>query len=84
MKLMYLWIYSLFLIMVWWFFIVAKIHAYKFKNFSNYIEKVTSILLIILILLSLLWYLLIILSDDWYTKTLKFNNNDLYFNEVNY
>lgn len=84
MKLMYLWIYSLFLVIVWWFFIVAKIHAYKFKNFSNYIEKVTSFLLVILILLSLTWYIIIILLDDWYTKTIEFNNKDLYFNEVNY
>jgi len=84
MKLMYLWIYTLFLVMVWWFFIVAKIHAYKFKNFSNYIEKMTQILLILLIILSISWYILILFLDDNITKTLNFDNKDLYFNEVNY
>lgn len=84
MKLMYIWIYTLFLVMVWWFFIVAKIHAYKFKNFSNYIEKVTQMLLILLIILSISWYILILFLDDNITKTLNFDNKDLYFNEVNY
>jgi len=70
--------------MVWWFFIVAKIHSYKFKNFSNYIEKVTQILLFTLIILSLLWYIIIIFLDDKITTTLNFDNKDLYFNEVNY
>lgn len=84
MKLMYLWIYTLFLVIVWWFFIVAKIHAYKFKNFSNYIEKVTQILLALLIILSIIWYVLILFLDDNITKTLNFDNKDLYFNEVNY
>ena len=60
MKLFYIWVYTLFLVIVWWFFIVAKIHAYKFKNFSNYIEKVTKILLITLLIFSVLWYLVII------------------------
>lgn len=84
MKIVYLWFYTLFLVMIWWFFIVAKIHAYKFKNFSNYIEKVTQFLLILLIILSLSWYVLIFLLDDNIVNNLKFDNKDLYFNEVNY
>ena len=57
---LYLWIYTLILALLWGLFIVAKIHAYKFKNFSNNIPKVTNILLIFLIILSILWYILII------------------------
>lgn len=60
----YLWSYTLFLAFIWWFFIVAKIHAYKFKNFSNHIVKVTKVLLIFLIILSLLWYILIFTSSS--------------------
>ena len=55
----YLWFYTLFLAFIWWFFIVAKIHAYKFKNFSYHIVKVTKVLLTFLIILSVLWYILI-------------------------
>lgn len=83
MTLMYLWIYTLLLVFIWGFFIVAKIHAYKFKNFSNYIEKVTWFLLIFLIFLSVCWYLIIIfLWDD--STTIDFKESDFYFNEVTY
>lgn len=84
MKLMFFWIYTLFLVILWWFFIVAKIHAYKFKNFSNYIEKVTTLLLILLIILSLLWYGLIFFFNDNLSSEIKFDNTDFYFNEVSY
>lgn len=83
MTLMYLWIYTLLLVFVWGFFIVAKIHAYKFKNFSNYIEKVTWFLLIFLIFLSISWYLIIIFLTDNST-TIDFTEKDFYFNEVSY
>lgn len=83
MTLMYLWIYTVLLVFIWWFFIVAKIHAYKFKNFSNYIEKVTKILLIILIILSIIWYIIIIFIWDIST-TINFTEKDFYFNEVTY
>ncbi len=83
MTLMYLWIYTLLLVFIWGFFIVAKIHAYKFKNFSNYIEKVTWFLLIFLIFLSICWYIIIIfLWDD--STTIDFKESDFYFNEVTY
>jgi len=54
MMLMYLGIYTLFLVVIWAFFVVAKIHAYKFKNFSNHIENVTQTLLIFLLFLSVI------------------------------
>jgi hypothetical protein len=54
-----LWIYTLALIGIWWFFFVAKIHAYKFKNFSPHILQVTFWLTVSLIVMSILGYLLI-------------------------
>ena len=57
---LYLWIYTLILALLWGLFIVAKIHAYKFKNFSHNIPKVTNVLLTFLIVFSVLWYILII------------------------
>ena len=59
---LYLWIYTLILALLWGFFIVAKIHAYKFKNFSHSIPKVTNVLLTFLIVFSILGYVLIIAS----------------------
>lgn len=62
MLIVYIGLYTLLLAFIWWVFIVAKIHAYKFKNFSHQITKVTNVLMVILIILSLLWYILIFTS----------------------
>ncbi|MDD2907496.1 MAG: hypothetical protein PHH98_02540 [Candidatus Gracilibacteria bacterium] len=83
MTLIYLGIYTLLLVLIWGFFIVAKIHSYKFKNFSNYIVKVTNFLLIFLIVLSVLGYVIIIFMDNKSTD-IKFLEKDAYFNEVTY
>jgi len=63
MMLYYIWTYTIVLALLWWVFAVARIHAYKFKSFSNYITKVTGLLFISLLILSLLWYWLILFSD---------------------
>ena len=84
MTLMYLGIYTLVLVIIWCFFIVAKIHAYKFKNFSNNITKVTKVILILLIVLSILWYLIIIFSTDNSNNTIDFEKTDFNFKEINY
>lgn len=80
---LYLWLYTLVLAIVWWFFIVAKIHSYKFKNFSTNIEKVTKVLLSFLIILSILWYVLIF---SWFSSsTVSVNTKSWFdFEEVNY
>lgn len=83
MTLMYLWIYTLILIILWWFFVIAKIHSYKFKNFSNNIQNVTRILLVVMFLLSLLWYI-VILMYSWNGQLLTSDSSDFLFNEVNY
>lgn len=63
MTLIILWIYLIFLAFVWWFFIIAKIHAYKFKTFSYNIEKTTRFLFLILLVLSIIWFYLIFSLD---------------------
>ncbi len=83
MFIVYIWLYTLFLVIVWWFFIVTKIHAYKFKNFSNYITKVISFLFIVLIILSILGYLLIFLYNPW-TSSYKVDLNNKNINNVEY
>ena len=65
MFLVYIWLYTLVLTLIWWLFIVLRIHAYKFKNFSYNIAKVTNFLLLFLILFSILWYLFIIFWSDY-------------------
>lgn len=51
--------YFIFLRFIWWFFIIARIHAYKFKNFSHNVEKNTNILTIVLVILTVLWFVFI-------------------------
>lgn len=82
MLFMYLWFYTFMLAILWWFFIIAKIHAYKFKNFSTNIEKVTKTLLIFLISLSLIWYIVIIFSFSWENAEIKIDNNT--YKEIDY
>lgn len=59
MIIVFLGIYLIFLALVWGFFIVAKIHAYKFKDFSPNIEKITKLLWIVLVILTIIWFVLI-------------------------
>lgn len=80
----YLWIYTFILALLWWLFIVAKIHANKFKNFSLNIPKVTSILFIFLIIISLLWYILIIFSTSTSVVVVVENYSSINVEEVNY
>lgn len=60
MTLAYIGGYTLFLVLFWGAFIVAKIHAYKFKNFSYHIADITKIMIIFAIFLSLLGYVVIL------------------------
>ena len=55
----YFWVYTFSLVVIWGFFIVAKIHFMKFKNYQPSIESLTNVLRITFIVLSLLWYILI-------------------------
>lgn len=59
----YFGIYTFVLAILWGFFMLAKLHSYKFKSFSKNIENVTTVLLIFLISLSILGYILIFFLD---------------------
>jgi amino acid transporter len=76
----YIWVYTLLLVIVWWFFIVARIHAYKFKNFSLHIEKITTSLMIFFIIASILWYVVIFFSDIS-SFTLEINKDEQNFSD---
>ena len=75
MFLVYIWLYTLFLTFIWWFFIVVRIHAYKFKDFSNNITKITNLLFIFLLILSVLGYFLISYWSD-FNKNYSVELND--------
>jgi hypothetical protein len=82
MLLMNLWIFTLSIVLLWWLFVVAKIHAYKFKNFSNHIIKVTQFLTIFLIILTIIWYSIILFSTSNTSNIENYNSFDV--QEVNY
>jgi phosphatidylserine synthase len=52
-------IYTIFIILIFSFFIVAKIHIYKFRHYNIKIEPVTKLLSIILLVLALIGYYLL-------------------------
>lgn len=84
MLLVYLGIYTFWLVVVWALFIVSKIHAYKFKNFSHNIIKVTNVLFSVLLVLSILGYIFIFMNyDSKETVELDFSEKK-YFSEVDY
>ncbi|MCH8519014.1 hypothetical protein LAT59_04610 [Candidatus Gracilibacteria bacterium] len=62
---LYIGIYVFILIFLWGFFFVARHHAYKYKNFSDNIPKVTETLFILLIGLSILGGILIFFLGDF-------------------
>lgn len=68
----YFWIYTLSIIIIWWFFIVAKIHSLKFKSYQPKIIWLTNILTIVLSIMSIIWYVLIfIFTGEANTYDLK-------------
>ena len=80
----YIWTYTIFIVILWAFFIIAKMHSYKFKMFSNNIQRVTTILIVILLSLSILGYITIIVwYDSGKSVSLDFKNNSN-FSEIDY
>lgn len=83
MSALYFWIFTAIISVLWWLFIVVKIHAYKFKNFSTLITQLTTLLLIFLIFLTLLWYIVIFYFTN--NTQIKVSNYSWYdTKEVNY
>lgn len=63
MLFLYIGLYLFILALLWGFFIVAKLHSYKFKNFSSNIEKVTVVLFVFLLFLSISGFVLLFFID---------------------
>ncbi len=59
----YIGAYIFILAVLWWFFLIARHHSYKFKNFSQNVVPVTNILFVFLIVLSVLGFILILTLD---------------------
>ena len=62
---LYFWLYSLFLVILWWFFIIIRIHAIKFKNFQTSIVTSLKALCFFLIFLSISWYIALYMIINW-------------------
>ena len=79
----YLWIYTLFLSLLWWIFVVIKLNTIKYSYFLNNFNKITSIVWIILIFLSIIWYIIIFINLNTDTVSIK-NYNDNNIKQINY
>lgn len=49
-------IYTLVMVFVWGFFLIAKIHFFKFREYSAYVFPATKIVMLILAIMTILWY----------------------------
>lgn len=58
------WIYTIFLMFIWWFFAVTYVHAMKFKNFSRILKTVTNLLFISLLAISIIWYIFVFQIEE--------------------
>jgi|ASRM01.1.fsa_nt_gi hypothetical protein len=86
MLFVYLGLYTLILVIVWGFFLVTRIHSYKFKNFSNNIEKITNLLFFFLLTLSIIGYIMVFYVSNG-TSGAKINNYSdapYNFSEIDY
>lgn len=61
----YFWIYTFSMIIIWGFFIIAKIHSLKFKSYQPKIVKITNLINIAMIILTTLWYVFIFMNYSW-------------------
>ena len=80
-------IYIIVLLIAWWFFIVARMHTLKFKNFSTHIVTITNSLMIFLIILSILGFVFIFYinsGNSTYELNIKekIEKNKSYENEI--
>lgn len=51
-----MWFYILFIVFVWGFFLIAKIHFFKFRNYWTYLVPATKFLMLALLILTILWW----------------------------
>lgn len=73
-------IYTIFMVLIFGFFIVAKIHIYKFQHYSVRIEPITKALAIVLLLLALVGYYLLFSGStgSTQTQTVETVNTEIY------
>lgn len=73
----YFWFYSFSVVVIWAFFIIAKIHSLKFKNYQPKIIGHTNIITILLTTLTVLWYILIFfMSSSSNTHEIKVTSSN--------
>lgn len=77
MFLVLFWIYTIIMVIVWGFFLVAKIHFYKFRDYSLYITPVTKFMTLFLLFLTVFWYYQIYkyTQDSWDNNTTTVQEN---------
>ncbi len=59
MFIIYIWVYTIFITLIFGFFIFLKLNFFKYKYYNKNIFVITKIFLWVLILITLLWYYLI-------------------------
>ena len=68
-------VFAIILVLVWWLYVLASIHAKKFAKFSTNINKVLTFLAIFLLVLSICWILVLIFwnpnLDFWFQNNVK-------------
>jgi len=62
-------IYTIFMVLIFGFFIIAKIHVYKFRHYNVVIEPVTRLLAMALLVLALAGYYLLFSGNPVGTRT---------------
>ncbi|MCT4617149.1 MAG: hypothetical protein N4A38_02960 [Candidatus Gracilibacteria bacterium] len=83
MKLILLGGYTILVAGVWGFFIVARMHAYKFRNFSRYIIPFTNGLMVLLAILTIIGYAIVFNHKDSDYNNYS-NNNSSSNSSTNY
>lgn len=63
------WIYTIVMVFLWGFFLIAKIHFFKFKEYSSYVFPITKIVMLLLVFFTILWYYLIYNYSSWVKTT---------------
>lgn len=67
MSVLYFWLYSLIIAIIWGFFIILRLHSLKYNNFQILIWRNVKILFFILLILTIIWYVLVfmIINSEW-------------------
>lgn len=64
----YLWVYTLFLVIIWGVLGIITIHSFKFRNFNPKITFFIKLLFLVFITLSVIGYVILIYNNDVFSK----------------